>query len=159
MAPQKGPGRNNPGKLSLFVRIPPDARHARTVRDALIAFSSLHDVGEADLEALLFAVGEALANAIEHGAPAIDIDVKLEIDPELISARVTDYGTGFQEDNIPNGYTPLPDGLAERGRGIPIMQRYADRFEVESMPGHGTVVTLVRYRRNPAVHQEDGAIS
>ncbi len=158
MAPQKSPGRNNSGKPSLHVRIPPDARHARTVRDALVAFSSLHDVCEADLEALLFAVGEALANAIEHGAPAIDIDVTLEIDPNVIAARVTDYGSGFQ-DEIPTSYTPLPDGLTERGRGIPIMQRYADHFEVESMPGHGTVVTLLRYRRTPAPHQEDSAVS
>jgi serine/threonine-protein kinase RsbW len=156
MASHLSPGANKPGKPSLHVRIPPDARHARTVRDALIAFSSLHHVAESDLEALLFAVGEALANAIEHGAPAIDIDVTLEIESDAICARVTDRGCGFS--TAPENPTPLPNGLCERGRGIPIMQRYADRFELESMPGNGTVVTLVRYRRG-ASNQEEPAAS
>jgi anti-sigma regulatory factor (Ser/Thr protein kinase) len=145
MMTQFNPGTHHPGKPSLHVRIPPDGRHARTVRDALIAFSSLHGVGEGDLEALLFSVGEALANAIEHGAPSEDIDVMVEIDHDVISARVADYGMGFAKS--PPAVAPLPTGLTERGRGIPIMQRCADRFEVESMPGSGTVVTLVRYRR------------
>lgn len=153
MTHQSSPGTHNPGKPSLHVRIPPNARHARTVRDALIAFSSLHGVGEADLEALLFAVGEALANAIEHGAPEEDIEVMVEIDRDIISARVADYGMGFAK--TPAQYAPLPEGLAERGRGIPIMQRCADHFDVESMPGEGTVVTLVRFRRDRrGLHQE-----
>lgn len=158
MLTNDSPGTDNPGKPSLHVRIPPDARHARTVRDALIAFSSLHNVNESDVEALLFAVGEALANAIEHGAPANDIDVHVEIDHDLISARVADQGLGFSK--APSALTPLPDGLSERGRGIPIMQRCADHFEVESLPGEGTIVTLVRYRRErrPA-GQEQSAVS
>jgi anti-sigma regulatory factor (Ser/Thr protein kinase) len=142
----KSPGKHNPGKPSLHVRIPPDARHARTVRDALIAFSSLHEISESDVEALLFAVGEALANAIEHGAPTADIDVDLEIDHEVINVRVTDRGRGLAK--MPAGLAPLPDGLTERGRGIPIMQHFADHVVMDSVVGSGTVVTLVRYRRH-----------
>jgi anti-sigma regulatory factor (Ser/Thr protein kinase) len=146
-----------PGTPSLRVRIPPDARHARTVRDALIAFSSLHGVHTGDLEAMLFAVGEALANAIEHGAPEMDIDVDIAIERGRIAARISDYGGGFSQ--IPEGMAPLPDGLSERGRGIPIMQRCADSVEVESVPGRGTVVTLVRFRRERKPHQERTAVS
>jgi serine/threonine-protein kinase RsbW len=127
------------------VHIPPDARHARTVRDALVAFGSLHAVAELDLEALIFAVGEALANAIEHGEPDGEIDVTVEVDAHIISARVADRGRGFR--NTVGGYTPLPDGLSERGRGIPIMQRCMDMCEVESRPGGGTTVKLGRFRR------------
>jgi stage II sporulation protein AB (anti-sigma F factor) len=140
----QSPGTHNPGKPSLHVRIPPDARHARTVRDALIAFSSLHGVADADLEAMLFAVGEALANAIEHGEPESDIDVAVEIEPEAIRAKITDRGAGLAV--APPGLAPLPEGLAERGRGIPIMQRFTDRFDVLSAPGEGTTVTLLRFR-------------
>jgi serine/threonine-protein kinase RsbW len=143
-------------KPTLSIRIPPDGRHARTVRDALVAFTSLHGVATADQEALLFAVGEALANAIEHGAPTGDISVTIEIDKKLISASVVDQGRGFP--NTPQGYRPLPDAYAIRGRGIPIMQRCVDTFDVQSTPGSGTVVTLGRYRRSPTSTNQEHAI-
>jgi anti-sigma regulatory factor (Ser/Thr protein kinase) len=143
-------------KPTLAIRIPPDGRHARTVRDALIAFASLHGVAEADQEAMLFALGEALANAIEHGAPVGDIKVTIEIDSQLISARVTDRGRGFR--NAPVGYAPLPAAYAERGRGIPIMQRCVDLCEVQSAPGSGTTVTLGRFRRNPTSTNQEQAV-
>jgi anti-sigma regulatory factor (Ser/Thr protein kinase) len=142
---------------TLTIRIPPDGRHARTVRDALIAFASLHGVSEADQEAMLFAVGEALANAIEHGAPDGDIKVTIEIDNRLISARIADEGQGFGD--MPLGQAPLPETYAERGRGIPIMQRCVDLCEVESAPGSGTVVTLGRFRRDPMPANQEHAVT
>ncbi len=129
----------------LELRIPPDARHARTVREAIMGFAALNDVDDADLEALLFAVGEALANAIEHAQAAGDIEVITEVDETRVVATVMDYGRGFS--HIPQGQTPLPDALAERGRGIPIMQRCTDFFHVRSVPGGGTTVILGRLRR------------
>ncbi|HTX56970.1 MAG TPA: ATP-binding protein [Candidatus Acidoferrales bacterium] len=128
------------------MRIPPDPSYATNVRDAIIAFASLHGVFEADREALLFAVGEALANALEHGAPASDIRVMLEIDETLIRARIVDEGQGWRA--IPSGYVHLPDPCAERGRGVAIMQRFMDLFEVQSTAGGGTVVSLGRFRRD-----------
>jgi anti-sigma regulatory factor (Ser/Thr protein kinase) len=142
---------------TLAIRIPPDGRHARTVRDALVAFSSLHGVTNGDLEAMLFAVGEALANAIEHGASTADIKVTIEIDNRLISACVADEGRGFV--NAPTGYRPLPEIYAMRGRGIPIMQRSVDTCEVKSAPGSGTVVTLGRYRRGPVPPNQEQVVS
>ena len=156
MMTHRSPGTHNPGNPSLHVRIPPDARHARTVRDALIAFSSLHSIDPRDVEALLFAIGEALANAIEHGAPEIDIDVTVEIEQAAIYARVVDRGKGLLA--LPEPIAPLPDGLTERGRGIPIMQRCVDLVEVSSTPGEGTAVSLTRYRRSHT-NQEARAIS
>jgi anti-sigma regulatory factor (Ser/Thr protein kinase) len=135
-----------PQNPTLRVRIPPDPRHAHTVRGAYNAFVSLHGVTDADRDALLFGVGEALANAIEHGTSDGDIEVTVEIEPDRISARIADPGHGFS--CIPSHNTPLPDPFAERGRGIPIMQRLVDRCEVECVPGDGTVVTLGRFRRD-----------
>jgi anti-sigma regulatory factor (Ser/Thr protein kinase) len=143
-------------KPTLYIRIPPDRRHARSVRDALLAFASLHGVVEADREAMLFAVGEAIANAIEHGAPAGDIKVTIEIDKQLISARIVDEGRGFGD--APVGMTPLPSTYAERGRGIPIMQRCVDLCEVQSAPGSGTVVTLGRFRRDRVSTNQEQAV-
>jgi len=143
-------------KPTLAIRIPPDGRHARTVRDALLAFASLHGVNPSDQEAMLFAVGEALANAIEHGEPTTDINVLIEIDSQLISARVADNGRGFGE--VPSGHAPLPATYAERGRGIPIMQRSVDLCDVQSIPGRGTIVTLGRFRRDAMPANQEHAV-
>ena len=111
------------------------------------------------LEALLFAVGEALANAIEHAKSARDIEVIATIDDEHILASIIDFGCGLPA--VPADEAPLPSAFAERGRGIPIMQRCTDLFSVESRPGAGTVVTLGRYRRDQssAGSQETSAAS
>lgn len=132
-------------KPTIRLQIPPDPRYARTVRDAIIGFAALHGVSDNDLEALLFAIGEALANAIEHSRTAFDIEVAAVIDPRKITATITDRGTGVA--HAPRDMAPLPSPLSERGRGIPIMQRCVDFFEMQSVPEGGTVVTLGRLRR------------
>ena len=136
-------------KPTLRLEIPPAARHASTVRDALIGFAQLHGVAQADLDSLLFAVGEALANAVEHAASTADITVHCSIDDGEIIAQVVDAGRGIAV--IPQGTVPLPAAMSERGRGIPIMQRCTDSFSIESAPGRGTVITL-RLRRRFATH-------
>lgn len=128
---------------TLQLRVPPDPRYARTVRDAIVGFGRLHAVPHEDLSALLFAVGEAFANAIEHAGSGCDIDIAAEVDDERVIATVVDYGQGLA--SPPPGRTALPPVYAERGRGIPIMQRCTDLFEVHSTPGGGTAVTLGRY--------------
>jgi anti-sigma regulatory factor (Ser/Thr protein kinase) len=138
---------------TLHLSIPPDAEHTRTVRDAVSAFAALHGVGHLDLEALLFAVGEALANAVEHADSRCDIEVYAQVDDHQVTATVIDYGHGFEP---PDHLQELPDPLAEGGRGIPIMQRFVDYFSVESGPERGTAVRLTRRRRQP--RQETGTI-
>ena len=132
-------------KRTLHLRIPPDPAFARTVRDAVIGFGQLHGIAEVDLESLLFAVGEALANAIEHSSTGQDIEVLAELDDDKVVATVIDHGLGLMA--VPKQCVPLPDGLTERGRGIPIMQRCTDFFNVKSTPGSGTAITLGRWRR------------
>ncbi|HEV7180022.1 MAG TPA: ATP-binding protein [Candidatus Baltobacteraceae bacterium] len=132
-------------KPSIQLRIPPDPRFARTVRDAVTGFASLHHVHDDDLEALLFAIGEALANAIEHSRATGDVEVRVEIDQSLVLATVSDRGDGIA--HLPVTRAPLPQPLSERGRGIPIMQRCVDTFRVDRLPEGGTTVTLGRLRR------------
>lgn len=132
-------------KRTLHLTIPPDPARARTVRDALIGFGRLHHIAEADLESLLFAVGEALANAIEHSASGLDIEVFAEVEDDRVTATVVDYGQGLKV--IPQQPLPLPEALAERGRGLPIIQRCTDFMKVKSTPGAGTAITMGRWRR------------
>lgn len=129
----------------LHLRIPPLPRFASTARTAFSRFADAHRLEHVDFENLTFAIGEALANAIEHAGTAEAIDVDFRIDGDAIVATVTDRGHGFA--CPPRGLVPLPSAFAEDGRGFAIMQRCTDFFEVNSSPGTGTVVTLGRYRR------------
>ena len=137
---------HHPSPFSLRLQIPPVARYARSARAALSAFANHHNVSPADLEALMFALGEALANAIERSGSREDIAIAFTIDDETIVATVSDRGFGLAE--LPPDDVPMPEDFSERGRGFAIMQRCTDFFHASSVPGTGTVITLGRYRRN-----------
>lgn len=138
------PNGNTASGSILRLQIPPDPRFAQTVRSAVVSFASFHHVRDEDLDDLLIAIGEALANAFGHSASKRDIEIVCRVDERQVIANVIDAGIGCE---IPVGIVPLPDPLAQRGRGIPLMQRFTDIFAVDALPGHGTVVTLGRYRR------------
>ncbi|HKE36291.1 MAG TPA: ATP-binding protein [Candidatus Baltobacteraceae bacterium] len=136
---------SNPSSFSLQLRIPPLPRYVRSARGALQAFATYHHVEPRDLENLTFALGEALANAIEHAQTHDDIAVAFRIDDSAVVATVSDQGRGLPEP-APHA-AEMPRDLTETGRGFAIMQRCTDFFDIRSTPGEGTVITMGRYRR------------
>jgi len=126
----------------MHVRIPPHARFSRTVRKEVAAFARRLNVRGPELDEFIFALGEALANAIEHGKGDA-IDVRCNVEDDKILATVTDAGAGFGAHGLAT--MSLPNEYAERGRGLPIMRRCTDIFAVHSIPGRGTAVVLGRY--------------
>jgi anti-sigma regulatory factor (Ser/Thr protein kinase) len=142
-----------PGGCSLRVCIPPNARFSRSVRHQVLSFAGNHEISDQELEEFIFAVGEALANAIEHSRTSDVIEVHCQIEDDKILATVVDSGAGFSCDAVPN--VSLPDALAERGRGLPIMRRCTDIFAVHSVPGRGTAVVLGRYLRRKQQQRTD----
>ena len=120
-------------------------RYVRSARGALHAFGTYHQVAPRDLESLTFALGEALANAIEHADTDNDIAVGFQIDDSALVATVSDQGRGLPAP--PPVDAEMPRDLTETGRGFAIMQRCTDFFVVRSKPGEGTVITMGRYRR------------
>jgi anti-sigma regulatory factor (Ser/Thr protein kinase) len=130
---------------TLKVRIPPNARFSRNVRQEVLSFADQFEISREELEEFIFAVGEALANAIEHSRTSDVIEVRCQIEDDKILATIMDSGAGFSNDPIRS--VALPDTFAERGRGLPIMRRCSDIFAVHSVPGRGTAVVLGRYLR------------
>ena len=51
---------------SLTLRVPPKADFCRVARERIVTFARSKGVAEDDIAYLVAAVGEALANAIEH---------------------------------------------------------------------------------------------
>lgn len=128
----------------LQISIPPLPRFAAKARSALSTFAGCNRIDPLDLENLTFALGEAIANAIQHAETADDIVVRARLQPDAIVVTVSDQGRGFNAP--PEGRGPLPSVFAEAGRGFAIMQLCTDFLDVASAPGQGTVVTLGRYR-------------
>lgn len=122
--------------------VPPLASNAGTVRHALIDFGEKHGVDRHEIEMLVFAVGEAIANAVEHSDATADIEVQCRIDDREIVATIIDSGRGVRKLMADDTIMPLPEPLAEGGRGIPIMQRCTDMFSIRPLPGGGTGVVL-----------------
>jgi anti-sigma regulatory factor (Ser/Thr protein kinase) len=134
---------------SLDFRVPSQPNLSRVVRAAVSDFALGQGVGADDLSHFLTALGEALANAIEHSQTEGPIEIEVRISAGSIHATVRDSGVGFRPER---GNDPtLPDPHAERGRGLPIMRRCCDIFSVESAPGRGTSVRIGRYLRARAV--------
>jgi anti-sigma regulatory factor (Ser/Thr protein kinase) len=130
---------------TLRIRIPPNARFGREVRRRVFAFASQFEVSRQELEEFIFAVGEALANAIEHSQSQTVIEIRCQIEDDKIMATIVDSGAGFKAD--PLNTVELPDVMNERGRGLPIMRRCSDVFALHSVPGRGTAVVVGRYLR------------
>jgi anti-sigma regulatory factor (Ser/Thr protein kinase) len=133
----------------LCLRVPADPRVGGYVRQEVMAFAELQGIAGADLVDFIAAIGEALANAIEHAHTVEPIEVSVWLFDDRLFASICDRGVGF----LPNERTvaqQLPDAFAERGRGLPIMRRFVDIFSVRSAPGEGTRVTLACHVRRAA---------
>lgn len=142
-----------PGARNLRVRIPPSPRFSGNVRQQVLSFAGDHEINKQELEEFIFAVGEALANAIEHSRTSDVIEVQCRIEDDKILATIVDSGAGFASDSVPS--VSLPDPFTERGRGLPIMRRCSDIFAVHSVPGRGTAVVLGRYLRKKAAFDQE----
>jgi anti-sigma regulatory factor (Ser/Thr protein kinase) len=127
---------------TLDLCVPPEAQYARTVRGSILQFARSHNIIEEDIELFLTALGEALANAIEHSRSERLIHIRCRITEERVIAMICDSGVGFSSTTfLPTG---LPHPMAEGGRGLPLMRRCSDIFRVRSVPGKGTTVLIGR---------------
>ncbi len=134
---------------SLRVTAPPDPRFSRYVRERVAGFAASAGVPEADALDFLAAVAEAFANAVQHSRTLESIEIRCWLaGPDRLMASIIDRGIGF---NLSAVEPRLLETLADRGRGLSIMRRFADHLKVRSVPGRGTAVLLGRYvGRRPA---------
>jgi ketosteroid isomerase-like protein/anti-sigma regulatory factor (Ser/Thr protein kinase) len=85
------------------------------------------------------ATNEAVSNAMEHGAPCDDGRFHLAASVESGSFVFSVRDCGQFEDSP----SPLPDPVAERGRGFAFMNLLMDDVRLEARPGH-TVLRLAK---------------
>jgi len=104
---------------------------------------------EDDVFDITLAVEEAYTNAIEHSGkrkPDLELEIVYLLFADRLEVSVQDSGKGFRQD--PEKLLeqkPLPDMNSDRGRGLGLIQHLADRTEILSEPGIGTLIRIVKF--------------
>lgn len=125
-------------------------------RVVVAAFASQLDPTLDELADIKTAVSEAVTNCIIHGYDdtigTIRISSKLYKDKVVLS--IQDWGRGIED--IDKARQPLwtskPE-LERSGMGFTIMEDFMDELKVESTPGEGTLITMVKKINKGTVRQ------
>lgn len=116
-------------------------------RSCVSAFATQLDPTLEEISDIKTAVSEAVTNCIVHAYKEqigkIYITAELS-DNNTIKIRIRDRGCGIE--NVEQAMEPLYTSLGgERaGLGFAVMQSFMDSIKVNSSPGKGTTVTLVK---------------
>lgn len=119
--------------------LPGEALSIPVIRRVLCDALQTLGVADACIGEIEVAVSEACTNAFDHTGPGDAYEVVAAIDGVNCVLKVVDRGTGFDEDALGRGETPLE---AEHGRGIQLMRALVDDVSFDSRPDEGTVVYL-----------------
>jgi len=102
-----------------------------------------------ELTEIKTAVSEAVSNVAIHAYPGeIKGSMILEfqrISPDTVLIRVSDKGVGIE--NIARAMEPLfttEQGEICSGMGFTVMESFMDKIRVDSRPGEGTTVTMIK---------------
>jgi serine/threonine-protein kinase RsbW len=126
-------------------RFPNTRRAAAFARRSLIAHIASYGYPDGDLADIETAVGEALANAAEHGQKVDSgFEVCVYVERDRIVIEVQDEGAGFHS----AASRPKPAHDAPRGFGIYLMRHLMDEVDFDE---RGTRVRLTK--RLPVARQ------
>src|ERR1700680_3969610 len=94
-------------------------------------------------------VHESVMNAFQYGNEQQrdrKIHIVFELHNEKLEIRVTDQGTGFRHEDVPD---PRDDEnvLGESGRGLLLMKAFMDEFDVLVSAGGGAEVVMAKRHR------------
>ncbi len=118
-------------------------------RVTVAAFIAQLDPTMDELTEIKTVVSEAVTNAIIHGYeqnPAEVVYISAVIEDGKVDLVIKDTGVGIP--NIDEARQPLfttkPE-MERSGMGFTIMENFTDHLEIQSHPGTGTTIRLVKY--------------
>jgi anti-sigma regulatory factor (Ser/Thr protein kinase) len=123
------------------VSFPADSAQLARVRRALRDWLERLDVGSRLTQAVLVAVGEVCANAIEHGHrhnPGRTV---------RLTAGATAHGLRLVVADTGRWRTPRPEADAHRGRGLILIHALTDQVDIVTDDAGTTVEMHVRITR------------
>ena len=129
-----------PVNVRLTLSLPRDNASVPMARRILSTTLASAGVTEECRNDILLALAEACANAVAHAQPADDYKVTVDLDDVECRIEVVDAGSGF----TPRGGQPELPLLAERGRGLHIIEALSDAFDLRPNTPSGTLVRFVK---------------
>ncbi len=118
-------------------------------RVAVAAFLAPMDPTVEELTEIKTAVSEAVSNSIIHAYGenengVVTVECVIEQDRRVVIC-VIDSGIGIEDVELAREplYTSRP-GDERSGMGFTVMESFMDKLEVESVPGNGTKVTMIK---------------
>jgi len=133
------------GAPRLGFTLPGTPAAASKARVAFAKFVEPLPLGADAADGILLAVGEALANAVEHGSPrgqADRVTLLAQWRRGRLEVAVQDEGPGFDPAAVPEPPT-VPTAHSQRGRGLFLMRQFAAAVDFEFSHG-GTTVRLMQ---------------
>jgi len=134
-------------QIKLSVPGKPD--YVGTVRIAAAHIASKAGFDIEAIEDIKVAISEACTNIVLHSHETEDFayDIEIELDVSGLAVTVKDNGVGFgMEDYI----EPVPGETNGSGLGIFIIRALMDEVEINTEPGHGTSIRMIKYRQSEA---------
>lgn len=127
---------------------PSKSRNEAFARSAVSAFITALYPTFSELNDLKTAVSEAVTNCIVHGyrrqSGTVYIFASVK-DDNTVTVKIRDKGVGIED--IKQAMQPLFTTSPEEeraGLGFAVMQSFCDKVRVNSAPGKGTTVTLIK---------------
>ncbi len=134
----------------ITLEIPCHAKYIALVRLAVAGVAARTQLTVDDIDDVKVAVSEACTNVIEHAFTAeetIDrpraIEIRFYPQDKQLRVEVTDQGKGFDPKRVISPEGNLQD--KEGGLGLYLIERLMDDVDIQSAPGSGTKVTMVKY--------------
>lgn len=134
-------------KNEVYMRFSNVPSNVSVARIAIATFASSLNFSIPDVEEIKVAVSEAVSNAMLHAYPKSygEIVVRASVNDDALAIEVEDQGKGISDIKKAReaGFTTIPDHM---GLGFSFMESFMDELYVDSCPGKGTKVRMVKKR-------------
>jgi anti-sigma regulatory factor (Ser/Thr protein kinase) len=137
------------------VRIPNDLALVKPLRDLISSLCRLDGFDEEKTQEVALVATELINNAIEHTTPSGVTEVRGGSFDDRLEIAVVDQA----EDTLDTqdfAFEGPPDETSDRGRGLFLVQAFADDVSVDAIKGGGNRIKVLWWRNGEGESDEDG---
>lgn len=139
---------NQEKKNFMELRFASRSENEAFARVAVASFASQLDPTMEELTDIKTVVSEAVTNAIIHGYLDQEdgiVTIRAEIEGTKLRIQISDEGVGIEdiEEARQPLFTSKPE-MERSGMGFTIMENFMDEVVIHSVPGKGTMISLVK---------------